>query len=179
VIATPRLILRRFTLADAPEIQRLAGAREVALNTLMIPHPYPDGAAEEWIGRQEAKAGEEITLAVTLNEALIGGIGLDRLDRSHDHAELGYWIGVPYWGRGYATEAGLAMLQHGFETLALNRIWAMHFVRNPASGRVPQKIGMKHEGRMRQHVKKWGEYVDVEMYGAIRREWLSGDRVVG
>ena len=64
------------------------------------------------------------------------------------------------------------MVRHGFESLALNRIWAVHFVRNPASGRVLQKIGMKHEGRMRQHVKKWGEYIDVEMYGIVRSDWL-------
>jgi RimJ/RimL family protein N-acetyltransferase len=77
---------------------------------------------------------------------------------------------VPYWGRGYASEAAAALLLHGFEHFPLNRIFAMHFARNPASGRVLQKIGMRHEGTLRQHLKKWGQYVDLECYGLLRSE---------
>src|SRR5581483_4261772 len=126
---TERLILRPFTLDDAPDVQRLAGVREVALNTLHIPHPYPDGAAEAWIAKHGE--GPEIVFAIDANGQLAGAIGLV-VDRPHDRAELGYWIGVPFWGRGYATEAARAMLRLGFEENGLHKIFAHVFTRNPA-----------------------------------------------
>ena len=168
MIATARLTLRRFTAADAPDVQRLAGTREVALNTLRIPYPYPAGAAEAWIARQQADESEMV-FAIEHEGRLIGAIGLV-LEREHDRAELGYWIGVPFWGRGFATEAAAAVVRHGFENQELNRIYAQVFSRNPASSRVLQKIGMRHEGTLRQHVRKWGELVDLECWGRMRDE---------
>ena len=97
-----------------------------------------------------------------------------RIDQAHRRAELGYWIGTPFWGRGIATEAAKEMLRYGFEELRLHRIFAEHFAHNPASGRVLAKIGMKHEGCHRRHVLKWGEFVDAEQYGILREEWKSG-----
>ncbi|HLJ73384.1 MAG TPA: GNAT family N-acetyltransferase [Thermoanaerobaculia bacterium] len=170
MLQTEHLLLRPFTLDDAAEVQRLAGAREVALNTLHIPHPYPDGAAEAWIAKQGE--GPEVVFAIDANGQLAGAIGLV-VDRTHGRAELGYWIGVPFWGRGYASEAGRAMLHFGFEEHALNRIFAQVFKRNPASARVLQKIGMRYEGLLRQHLKKWDEYVDVECYGILREDFDS------
>ena len=172
MISTPRLILRRFRMEDAPLVQKLAGAREVALNTLLIPYPYPDGEAERWIATHEAASERgDHAFAITLDDALIGAIGL-HAKPDHDRAEIGYWIGVPYWGRGYATEAARAIVEHGFEKLGLHRMYAMHFMRNPASGRVLQKIGMRHEGSLRHHLKRWGQYIDVEMYGILRDDWM-------
>ena len=92
-------------------------------------------------------------------------------EAQHSHAELGYWIGVPYWGKGYATEAAKAVVRYGFEQIKLNRIFAHHFKPNPASGKVLRKIGMKYEGCMRQHVRKWDEFVDLELYAILREEW--------
>src|SRR5262249_42949666 len=156
-------------------IQRLAGAREVAENTLHIPHPYPEGAAAAWIARQaeQCDSGKVLILAIVADGRFVGAIGIHDVS-DHDRAELGYWIGVPYWGRGYATEAGFALLRHGFTERGLNRIYAVHYSRNPASGRVLQKLGMRHEGTMPQHIKKWGEYVDVECYGLLREDWRRG-----
>ena len=173
MISTPRLVLRRFRLEDAPLVQKLAGAREVALNTLLIPHPYPDGEAERWIATHDAAIeGGDHAFAITLDDALVGAIGL-HAKPDHDRAEIGYWIGLPYWGRGYATEAARAVVEHGFEKLGFHRMYAMHFTRNPASGRVLQKIGMRHEGSLRHHLKKDGEYIDVEMYGILRDDGIS------
>jgi ribosomal-protein-alanine N-acetyltransferase len=175
MLRTERLVLRGFTLADAPDIKRLINTREVALNTLRIPHPYPDGEAERWIStHEEGREKGDHVFAVTLraSKEFIGTVGL-HLKPDHDMAEIGYWIGVPYWGHGYATEAAGAVLSFGFETLSLNRIYAMHFTRNAASGRVLQKLGMRHEGTLRQHTKKWGEYIDLECYGIIRGEFNS------
>jgi ribosomal-protein-alanine N-acetyltransferase len=103
----------------------------------------------------------------------VGAVGLI-LAPAHDRAELGYWIGAPYWGRGYATEASRAVVRWGFEGLGLRRIHASHFPRNPASGRVLEKLGMRHEGTLRQHVKKWDEYLDLESYGLLADEMHTG-----
>ena len=178
ILRTKRLVLRPFTLADAPRVQELAGAREVALNTLMIPHPYPDGAAEEWIGTHEAKLAEGVMNFAIDDGALVGAIGLI-VKRADDVAEIGYWIGVPYWGRGYATEAAAEVVRYGFEERGLNKIYAACFVRNPASGRVLQKLGMRREGTLRQQHKKWDEYVDVDFYGILRREFTSRSSAPG
>ncbi len=173
-LQTDRLTLRPFTLADAPDVQRLAGEREIATTTLLIPHPYPDGAAEEWIQTHETDFNENksTVYAVTLrnDNTLIGAIGLI-INNDHNHAELGYWIGKPYWGKGYCTEAVRAMFDFGFNTLNLNRIHAHHFGNNPSSGRVLEKTGMKREGISPQHIRKWDEYVDIILYGILRSDY--------
>ena len=90
-----------------------------------------------------------------------------------DQAELGYWIGKPFWGRGYCTEAAQALLRYAFTELGLVRVHSCHFARNPASGRVMQKIGMVKEGCRRQHVKKWDKLEDLELYGVLKQEWAG------
>jgi ribosomal-protein-alanine N-acetyltransferase len=173
-IKTERLVLRPFELADAKDVQRLAGARAIADTTLNIPYPYEDGMAEEWISTHQPKfeAGNLCNFAVVLRNSgeLIGAIGLVIVSR-FERAELGYWIGKPYWQKGYCTEAGRAVLQYGSTVLKLNRIHASHLTRNPSSGRVMQKIGMVREGRARQHVKRWDRFEDLELYGILREEW--------
>lgn len=173
-LETERLHLRPFTLADAPTVRELAGAREVAATTLLIPHPYPEGAAEAWIAThsENVAEGKQYTFALVRREdnALIGAMGLVR-NSTHNKAELGYWIGVPYWNQGYATEAACAIVSFGFETLNLNRIFACHFLGNPASGRVMQKAGLQYEGTHRQDLFKWGEYIDHAVYGITRDQY--------
>ena len=85
---------------------------------------------------------------------------------------MGYWIGVPYWNKGYCSEAAKALIGYGFDELGLNRVFAEHMVRNPASGRVMEKAGMTYEGTLRQHVKKWDRYEDLKVYGILRTELL-------
>jgi len=174
-LQTQRLILRPFTLADAPQVQRLAGDRAVAATTATIPHPYGDGVAEAWIGRhsENFQKGGNIDFAIELREehTLVGAIGLMAISPEHSRAEMGYWIGKPWWGGGYATEAAGATLTYAFDTLGLNRVFAVHFHGNPASGRVMRKIGMRHEGCLRQHFRKWGELQDEEIYGILKSEY--------
>ena len=166
-IETKRLILRPFRKTDAVDVQRLAGEFEVADTTLNIPHPYPMKAAVEWIQSHPGKLKNksEIIFAITLesDESLIGSIGLI-LDLKHNQAEMGYWIGKPYWNSGYATEAAKAMLDFAFYQLELKKVHAHYMSRNPASGRVMQKIGMKHERTLRKHVKKWDKMEDIEIF---------------
>lgn len=175
-LETERLILRQFNLTDCPQVQRLASASEVASTTLNIPHPYPEGAAEVYISEHAARIAEgtQYNFAITLRTTgeLIGAMGLRR-KAEHNRAELGYWIGVPYWGKGYATEAGKAVLQFGFDTLRLNRIFASYFTRNPASARVMQKIGLQFEGTFKEHVSKWDKYEDIGFYGLTEAKYKS------
>jgi RimJ/RimL family protein N-acetyltransferase len=174
-LETPRLILRPFEVADARDVQRLAGDRAIADMTLNIPHPYEDGMAEQWISTHQPKfeAGELASFAVVLRATgeLVGAIGLV-ISRRFDRAELGYWVGRPYWNRGYCTEAGRALLEYGFTELSLNRIHASHLSRNPASGRVMEKLGITREGLLRQHAKKWDKYEDLVVYGLVRQDWM-------
>jgi RimJ/RimL family protein N-acetyltransferase len=172
-LETARLILRPFTLADAPMVQQLAGAPAIAAVTSNIPHPYEDGMAEAWIGTHAATfaAGRGAVFAITRREngQLCGCIGLT-IERQHANAEMGYWIGMPFWGRGYCTEAARAVLDYAFEELKLHRVHASHFARNPASGRVMQKIGMTREGCLRQHIRKGEGFEDLEKYGILAGE---------
>lgn len=148
----------------------------MAATTLTIPHPYEDRVAEEWIGTHVTnwEAQKRLSLAITTEEdGLVGAVGF-ALDLPNGRAELGYWIGVPFWNRGYATEAGKAVLEFGFGALGLNRIDAHYFGDNHASGKVMEKLGMKPEGVLRQHIVKWGVAEDVVLYAILASEWGSG-----
>jgi [ribosomal protein S5]-alanine N-acetyltransferase len=178
-LETERLVLRPLTLVDAPRIQRLAGAREIAAGTIMIPHPYGDGVAEAFVAARAAafENGAAVTFAIVPRgeTELCGVVGLSG-ESEHRRAELGYWLGVPWWGRGYATVAAIATVRHGFEQMALHRVHACHFRNNPASGAVLRKLGMRYEGCSRQHVFKWGESLDLDQYGILRSEWEALQR---
>jgi [ribosomal protein S5]-alanine N-acetyltransferase len=174
-IKTRNLTLRPFNLSDATDVQRLAGDKDIASTTLNIPHPYEDGMAEQWISTHKDifEKGKGVIFAIVDNQdRLIGTIGLC-FELAHERAELGYWIGKPYWNKGYCTEAAQAIIKYGFEELGFNRINASHITRNPASGIVMQKIGMKHEGTLREHIKKWGLFEDIEDYAILKREYFQ------
>lgn len=176
VLKTRRLILRPFAMADSEDVRRLAGERDIADTTLNIPHPYEEGMAEKWISTHSAGFDENTshTFAITyrIDGKLLGAVGLT-VQRSHSRAEIGYWIGKPYWGNRYCTEAARAVIEYGFTVLRLNRIFATFMTRNPASGRVMEKLGMKSESIMRQHYKKWDKFEDMAMYGILKDEWIS------
>lgn len=170
VLDTERLILRPFELSDACRVQTLAGAYEIYRPTLNIPHPYEDGIAEKWIASHASRfyAGQGVDLAITLESdgLLIGAIGL-AASPTHNRAELGYWIGVPYWGNGYCTEAATRTIRYGFEVMHLHKITSCHMEWNKASGRVMQKAGMSREGTLIDHVTKDGRYHTMIVYGII------------
>jgi RimJ/RimL family protein N-acetyltransferase len=174
---TERLLIRSFNIADAPTVQKLAGDRVIADTTRIVPHPYLDGLAEEWIQSQQPPGPESTTieLAITLRQdtTLVGAISLVAINRQDSRAELGYWIGKPFWGKGYCTEAASEILRYAFETVRLNRVSARHLARNPASGRVLEKIGMSREGCLRQDNKKWDIFEDVVVHGILAAEWAD------
>jgi hypoxanthine-DNA glycosylase len=175
-LETGRLLLRPFAPDDAPAVQRLVSDFEIARGAAGIPHPYPEGGAAAWIAPQgEAwRKGEAAVFAICRKESgeRLGAIGL-RLEAEHGRAELGYWIGRPYWRQGYATEAARAVVAFGFDTLGLHRIFAGVFSRNAASAAVLTQCGFRQEGRQRQHVIHWGERLDFDLYGLLRAEWRA------
>jgi len=168
---TERLTLRPFKLDDASDVQRLAGNPDVALMTTNIPYPYEDGMAEAWIAthRDAFARDEAVVLAITLRSdgTLVGGVGLT-LDEDEPSAELGYWVGKPYWNKGYCTEAARAVLQYGFERWPLERIHACHLARNTASGRVMQKLGMTYHSRLPKRAGRQREMEDLIRYEILR-----------
>ena len=174
ILRTARLVLRPYVLSDASQLQALAGAREIADTTLNIPHPYPEGAAEAWISSYDERwrAGTFVSFAICdiVRDAVLGGMGLT-IKPDHASGELGYWVGVPFWGRGYCTEAARALLAYGFEGLRLQRIEASHLTRNPASGRVLHKLGMQREGVRRDAIRKWNVFEDVAISAILAPEW--------
>ncbi|CEK18660.1 acetyltransferase, ribosomal protein N-acetylase [Chthonomonas calidirosea] len=179
-LLTERLLLRPFVLSDAPEVQRLASAPEIADTTSNIPHPYPEGAAEAWIAGHTAQiaAGTTYPFAIILREGetLVGAIDL-RVECDHHRAEIGYWIGVPYWRQGYATEAVRRVIAFGFDVLNLNRIYATYFTRNSASRRVMEKAGMHFEGVLREWIRKAGRYEDCGICAILRKDYKEAGKI--
>jgi [ribosomal protein S5]-alanine N-acetyltransferase len=168
-IRTERLILRPFALTDAPQVKALAGDRRIYETTLCVPYSYEDGVAESWIATHQRcfYEGLGVVFAICLSSGpLIGAASLSRVG-SFNRAELGYWIGTAFWNRGYCTEAADALIAYGFQNLALHKISARHFVGNRSSGRVLEKVGMIHEGALRDDVMKDGKYITVELYGMV------------
>ncbi len=168
------MLLRRLELSDALLVHEYMREQDIAANTLLIPYPYPEGAAEEWISNSQESfdEGEAYSFALVLKaeKRFIGAMGIHpNLD--HRRAELGYWLGKPYWNKGYVTEAARRVIQFGFEDLKLNRIHANYFTHNPASARVMQKAGMTFEGILRGHYLKWGEFVDVGVYAILKSDY--------
>lgn len=136
-------LLRWFTPADAARVQELAADAEVAETTASIPHPYPHGAARAWIASHDSERdrGAQYTYAIASADGttLIGAVRLRPLADEHDN--VGCWIGRPYWGRGYATAATMAVTALVFGYLDCETLAASHLERNPASGRVLEKCG--------------------------------------
>jgi len=177
-LTTERLVLRPFTLADGPVVDELAGAQEVADTTLAMPHPYPRGGGAAWIATHPDNWSHNSVLALAIcdrrSHELLGAISLD-VEDMHRHGEIGYWIGAKYWGNGYATEAARAIVDYAFTELHLHRVQARHFVRNPASGRVLQKVGMKLEGTHRDAYIRWERFETVDIYAILESEWTADE----
>lgn len=173
-IETERLTLRSLQLDDALVIEKLAGDYNVAKITLSIPHPYPKGSAKNFITHMlQSETDKKVVIFSIIdknNNELLGVMNLN-LYHIHKRGELAYWIGRPYWGNGFGTEAAKALLHYGFNELHLNKIFAAAFTNNPGSWRIMEKIGMKHEGTFKQHVVKSGEPMDLTYYGILLDEY--------
>ena len=177
IIETNRLQLIPLSDEHIPAVQAAAADRDIADTMISIQHPYPDGEAARYIANLEADrtAGRAFAFAIRANEddEFCGLIEIRDIDREHEQAELSFWLARTAWGRGYMSEVLSAMLRFSFEDLELNRLYAHHMVRNPASGRVLEKNGFKQEAVLRDRVRKWGVFEDVCLWAILRRDWAA------
>ena len=147
-LETKRLVLRPFEAADAEAVQGYVAEWDIARMTTRIPHPYPEGAAAEWIAshaQMEAEQGEAI-FCITRDGRPMGATSLRRnnpFDEGPDTAEIGYWLAPAHWGQGLATETARALVTHGFGHPLLSALTSGHFADNPASGKVLAKCGFQ------------------------------------
>ncbi len=147
ILETERLLLRPFDINDGITLQKFAGNINIAKTTINIPHPYENGMAEAWIETHEKQWTEEdlINFAIVNKSTnqLMGVVGL--VSRSEKAGGIGYWIGEPFWGKGYCTEATKSLIDFCFNRLNIERLEAEYLVSNPASGRVMEKAGMTYK----------------------------------
>ena len=169
-LESERLLLRPLRLEDAADIQRMAGEWEVARYTANIPHPYEAGMAEAWI--KSHREDFEIVFAIERRQdgVLVGCIGVEP-DGATREAEFGYWIGRPYWGAGYATEALSTLVDHVFATFDIDRARAAAMPDNRASIRVQEKVGFRYVGVKSQPAPARGGPIGVQVRALDRRRW--------
>lgn len=143
VLMTERLVLRAPRIEDAKAVAALANDRRIAENTLRIPFPYKYADAMQWIGAANMRPGEE-TFLILRDDDVVGACGFDL--REGPDPEIGYWIGAPFWGNGYATEAVRGLIDHAFGARGHAMLNAGARVSNPASRRVLEKCGFQWSG---------------------------------
>ncbi len=169
-LSTERLVLRPFEPADADDVFEYARDREFG-RFLEVPAPYARADAEKYVAIQVGADWSKLaSLAITFQGSVVGGIDL-RIDPPEHNAGMGYSIARKLWGRGLVTEAAAAVISLAFEEYRLHKVWAHADVRNKASWRVMEKIGMSREGLLREHHFVRGEAGDVYSYGILRSEW--------
>ncbi len=169
VLETGRLTLRAPCLQDAKTIARLANDRRIAENTLRIPHPYTLDDAEEFIAACNARDGEA-TFVIARGEQPIGMCGVE--PRANG-AEIGYWLGAPFWGHGYATEAVRALIDYAFGTLDHAALQAGARVSNPASRRVLEKCGFQWTGVGLYRIRAIKSSAPIDRFRLDRGLWAS------
>lgn len=169
-ITTKMLVLRIFQKSDAVAVTKLCNNYNIYKNTLYLPYPYTIEDALSWIEYHlnNFNANKSYEFAITDKESgeLYGAIALSN-NQKFNHGEIAYWIGEKFWGNGYATEAAQAILHFAFEEKQYHKVFARYFNSNPASGRVMQKLGLKKEGILIDHVRKENRFEDLVYYGII------------
>jgi len=165
----PLCTVRPYRRGDETSVSRHANSLAIARNMRdRFPHPYTLADAERWIGLVLAQV-PQTSWTIDVQGEAVGGIGLIPQDDIHRRsAEIGYWLGEAYWGRGIMTSVVPAVTQDAFVRFDLTRIYATVFAWNPTSARVLEKAGYTLEGRLRASVTKLGQTVDELLYACIR-----------
>lgn len=175
ILKTTRLLLRPPVKEDAAVLECYLSDRRIAETTAAIPHPYPRGGALDWIGRTDRQwsEGTGASFVITLRDSgkILGVIGL--MGESRVDLKAGYWIAVPYWGNGYATEALHRLVRYAFNHLRLPRLGARHFAHNPASGRVMLKAGLHFKSFHPLGGSREGILYDSISYTITADEWRT------
>jgi RimJ/RimL family protein N-acetyltransferase len=171
VLETERLTLRAPHLEDAKTIATIANDRRIAENTLRIPHPYTLKDAEEFIASTNVRANDATFVIALRDGTLIGMAGFDF--RGEAAPELGYWLGIPYWGNGYATEAARAVIDFAFDDCGHEALLAGARVANPASRRVLEKCGFQWAGVGLYRIRAIASSAPVDRFRLDRGLWTS------
>jgi RimJ/RimL family protein N-acetyltransferase len=171
VLETERLILRAPRLGDAKVLAALANDKRIAENTRRIPHPYKRADADDFISAVNIPGGE-VAFLITLREggAVVGGCGVALQDGAPD---LGYWLGVKYWNKGYATEAARAVIDFAFTELGHDTLSAGARVTNPASRRILEKCGFQWTGVGLCRIRALNSSAPIDRFRLDRGLWLS------
>lgn len=169
VLKTERLTLRAPRLRDAKAIASFAADRRIAENAARIPHPYTIDDAREFITAANRQHGE-VTVLIVLDEAVIGACGVEPRESV---AEIGYWLGPPHWGCGYATEAVRAVIDHAFGALGHTALQAGARVSNPASRRVLEKCGFQWTGVGLYRIRAIKSSAPIDRFRLDRGLWAS------
>ena len=170
VLETKRLALRAPRLEDAKTVAALANDRRIAENTARIPHPYKVKDAEGFIGTANKVGGEAVFLITLRDKTVIGACGIVPQDQA---AELGYWLGVPYWGKGYATEALHAVIDYAFGDFEHDALQAGARVTNPASRRVLEKCGFQWTGVGLYRINSIKSSAPIDRFRLVRGIWSA------
>lgn len=169
VLETERLILRAPRLGDTKAVAALANDKRIAENTRRIPHPYTRADAEDFISALDA--GEMAFLITLADETLIGACGIAMQDEAAP--EIGYWLGVKYWGHGYATEAVRALIDYAFTELEHESLQAGARVTNPASRRILEKCGFQWTGVGLCRIRALHSSAPIDRFRLDRGLWTS------
>jgi RimJ/RimL family protein N-acetyltransferase len=170
VLETERLMLRRPTLADVKAIARLANDRRIADNTRRLPHPYSQAHAVEFV-RSLADEIRNTNFLIEFERAPIGMVGVDW--REPDAPELGYWLGVEYWGQGFGTEAARAVIDFTFEEFDVEHLISGARVTNPSSRNILEKCGFQWSGVELHRFEAIGSSTPVDCFKLSRSVWAS------
>ena len=170
VLETKRLALRAPQLEDAKTVAMLANDRRIAENTARIPHPYREADAESFFASANTPAGDAQFLITLRDGTIMGACGLVLQDET---PELGYWLGVPYWGKGYATEALHALIDYAFTDLGHAALQAGARVTNPASRRVLEKCGFQWTGVGLYRIRAINSSAPIDRFRLERRVWSA------
>ena len=170
VLETERLALRAPRLEDAKTVAALANDRRIAENVARIPHPYQMSDAEGFITGANKAGGEAVFLITLRDKTIIGACGLMMKDET---PELGYWLGVPHWGKGYATEALHAVIDYAFTDLTHEALQAGARVTNPASRRVLEKCGFQWTGVGLYRIRAINSSAPIDRFRLERRIWSA------
>ena len=171
VLETERLVLRAPRLGDVKIVATLANDRRIAENTARIPHPYRRADAEEFFAGANQSGGETVFLITLHNGSIIGACGLMTAER--EPPEIGYWLGVKHWGKGYATEAARALIDHAFTDLQCEALQSAARVTNPASRRVLEKCGFQWTGAGLSRVRALNSSAPIDRFRLDRGLWAS------
>ena len=168
-----RVYLSSVRLTDKPALIEFLSSKQIYDTTLTIPHPYVPSHADTWLQKRielNRLNMKEVSFAIRdATDRMIGAIGADSIQLGSSHrAEIGYYLGVPFWGQGIMTDAVRVYVDYAFGELDLLRLTAHTFEFNTGSSRVLEKNGFKLEGRLRKHFRKDGELLDARIYGLLR-----------